>query len=219
LSSLASEALMITLFVGWEFHTLRMIPMHLFRLLAFAPGNLAMFCLTGALMSAIFFMAQFQQAALGAVPLTAGLRLLPWRIAVVVGARIVVPFVERFEEAFVVALGLAVQAADLAWLAVIADLDMTYSGMFPPMILAVVGAVEMTDVGKASGALGTIRQFGGVFGEALTAAAVGRTETHLTPIAFNHGFSAAIEVAASLSLAGAGAGPFLPRTHGKRGTA
>ena len=32
-------------------------------------------------------MAQFQQAALGAGPLTAGLRLLPWGVAVIFGAR------------------------------------------------------------------------------------------------------------------------------------
>ena len=38
-------------------------------------------------MSALFFMAQFQQAALGAGPLTAGLRLLPWGVAVILGAR------------------------------------------------------------------------------------------------------------------------------------
>jgi MFS family permease len=94
--SLAGGALMIALLVAWELWAAQpMIPMRFFRLRAFSAGNIAMFCLTGALMSAIFFMAQFQQAALGADSLSAGLRLLPWGIAVVVGARIVVPFAER----------------------------------------------------------------------------------------------------------------------------
>jgi EmrB/QacA subfamily drug resistance transporter len=228
--SLAGGALMIALLVAWELWAAQpMIPMRFFRLRAFSAGNIAMFCLTGALMSAIFFMAQFQQAALGADSLSAGLRLLPWGIAVVVGARIVVPFAERFGEAIAVALGLAVQAVGLAWLALIADPGMAYAGMIPPMILAgagfavavtiaqkaVVGAVQKPDIGKASGTLSTIRQLGGVFGVALSVAVFDRAGSHTTPLAFSHGFTAAIGVAAALSLAGAGAGLFLSRTRSK----
>jgi hypothetical protein len=206
-----------------------MIPMRFFRLRAFAAGNVAMFCLTGALMSAIFFMAQFQQVALGAGPLTAGLRLLPWGFAVVVGARNAVVFAERFGDASAVALGLAVQAAGLAWIARIADPGMDYAGMILPMILAgagfavavtiaqkaVVGAVAVPDLGKASGTLSAIRQLGGVFGVALTVAVFARAGSHATPLAFSQGFAAANAVAAMLSLAGAGAGLFLPGTGGK----
>jgi EmrB/QacA subfamily drug resistance transporter len=79
LSSLAGGTLLVLLLVAWELRSAQpMIPMRFFRLRAFAAGTAAMFLLNGAFMSALFFMAQFQQAALGAGPLTAGLGLLPW---------------------------------------------------------------------------------------------------------------------------------------------
>jgi MFS family permease len=88
LSSLGGGAVLVLLFAAWELRSAQpMIPMRFFKLRAFAAGNAAMFFLTGSLMSAIFFMAQFQQAALGVGPMTAGLRLLPWGVAVILGAR------------------------------------------------------------------------------------------------------------------------------------
>jgi EmrB/QacA subfamily drug resistance transporter len=230
LSSLAGGALLVLLLVAWELRSAQpMIPMRFFQLRAFAAGNAAMFFLNGAFMSALFFMAQFQQAALGAGPLTAGLRLLPWGVAVILGARNAVGFAKRFGDASAIALGLAVQAAGLAWIALIADPGMAYAGMILPMILtgagfavavtiaqkAVVGAVAMPDIGKASGTLSTIRQLGGAFGVALTVVVFARAGSHATPMAFSQGFAAANGVAAMLSLAGAGAGLFLPGTRGK----
>jgi EmrB/QacA subfamily drug resistance transporter len=228
LFSLAGGALLIALFVAWELRTAQpMIPMRFFRLRAFTAGNATMFFLNGALMSAIFFMAQFQQAALGADPLTAGLRLLPWGFAVVAGTRTAVLLAERFGDAFTVALGLAIQAGGLAWIASVASPGVTYAGMILPMTLAgagfavavtvaqkaVAGAVALPDIGKASGTLGTIRQLGGAFGVALTVAAFAWAGSHATPMAFSQGFAAAIGVAAMLSLAGASAALFLPGTR------
>jgi hypothetical protein len=224
-TSLAGGIVLTVLFVGWELRAAQpMIPMRLFRLRAFAAGNVAMFFLTGALMSAIFLMAQFQQAALGADPLTAGLRLLPWGIAVVAGARSAMFCATRLGESGAVALGLAVQAAGLAWIAGIADPGMAYATMIAPMILAgagfavavtiaqkaVVSAVALADIGKASGTLSTIRQLGGAFGVALAVAAFARAGSHAPPLAFSQGFAAATAVAALLSLAGAIAGALLP---------
>jgi EmrB/QacA subfamily drug resistance transporter len=228
LSSLMGGALLVLLLVAWELRSAQpMIPMRFFQLRVFAAGNAAMFFLNGAFMSAIFFMAQFQQAALGAGPLTAGLRLLPWGVAVIFGARNAVGFAKRFGDAGAIALGLAVQAAGLAWIALIADPGMAYAGMIPPMILtgagfavavtvaqkAVVGAVALLDVGKASGTLSAVRQLGGAFGVALAVAIFARAGSHATPMAFAQGFAAAIGVAALLSLAGAGAGLFLRGTR------
>jgi EmrB/QacA subfamily drug resistance transporter len=234
LSSLMGGAVLVLLLVAWELRSTHpMIPMRFFRLRAFAAGNAAMFFLNGALMSAIFFMAQFQQAALGAGPLTAGLRLLPWGIAVILGARNAVGFAKRFGDACAIALGLAVQAAGLAWIALIADPAMAYASMILPMILtgagfavavtiaqkAVVGAVALPDIGKASGTLSTIRQLGGAFGVALTVAVFAHAGSHATPMAFAQGFAAAIGLAAMLSLAGASAALFLPGTRGKTSVA
>jgi EmrB/QacA subfamily drug resistance transporter len=105
LASLAAGALLVALFVAWELRCAApMIPMRLFRLRAFAAGNAAMFLLNGALMSAIFFMAQFQQIALGQGPLAAGLRLLPWGIALVIVAPKAGALAERLGESSVVVL-------------------------------------------------------------------------------------------------------------------
>jgi EmrB/QacA subfamily drug resistance transporter len=229
LASLAGGAAMIALFVAWELRAAQpMIPMRLFRGRTFAAGNVAMFFLHGALMSAIFFMAQFQQAVLGADPLTAGLRLLPWGIAVIAGARAAGWCAARAGDGATVALGLAAQAAGLGWIAAIAEPDMAYGAMIAPMILAgagfapavtiaqkaVVSAVTLADIGKASGTLSTIRQLGGAFGVALAVAGFAQAGSHATPLAFSRGFAAATAVSALLSLTGAVAGLLLP---GRRG--
>jgi EmrB/QacA subfamily drug resistance transporter len=228
--SLAGGAALTLLLVAWELHAARpMIPMRLFHSRAFAAGNAAMFLLNGAFMSALFFMAQFQQAALGASPLTAGLRLLPWGLAVILGARNAMGVARRVGDSAAIALGLAVQAVGLAWIALIADPAMPYVAMIPPMILAgagfasaitiaqkaVVSAVATPDIGKASGVLATIRQLGGAFGLAFTVCAFTQSGGHATPNAFAHGFAAANGVAAALSLAGAIAALFLRGAHGE----
>ncbi|MGX5831235.1 MFS transporter [Mesorhizobium sp. 43Arga] len=224
LSSLAGGALSVMLLVAWELRCAQpMIPMRFFRIRAFAAGNIAMFFLNAALMSAIFFMAQFQQVALGAGPLIAGLRLLPWGVAVIFGARSAAGFAKRFGDARLIVFGLVVQAAGLGWIALIADPGIVYTEMILPMILTgagfavavtitqktVIGAVAMPDIGKASGTLSTIRQLGGAFGVALTVAAFARAGSHATPMAFSQGFAVASGVSAMLSLAGAGAGLFM----------
>ena len=234
LASLAGGIVLVLLFVTFELRSAQpMVPMRFFQLRAFAAGNAAMFFLNGAFMSALFFMAQFQQAALGAGPLTAGLRLLPWGVAVVFGARNAVGFAKQFGDAAAITLGLVVQAAGLAWIALIADPGMAYAAMIAPMILtgagfavavtiaqkAVVGAVALPDIGKASGTFSTIRQLGGAFGVALTVAGFAQAGSHATPMAFARGFAAAVGLAAILSLAGACAGLFLSARRRKVATA
>ncbi|MEO8882729.1 MAG: DHA2 family efflux MFS transporter permease subunit [Devosia sp.] len=230
-SSLIGGALLLVLFVVWELRAAHpMIPMRFFRSRDFAAGNAAMFFLTGTLMSAIFFMAQFLQAVLGLGPLVTGLGLLPWGAAVVVGGRSAVAVAKRLGDAPTIVLALLVQATGLAWIALIARPGMAYASLIVPMILAgvgfalavtiaqkaVVGAVAMPDIGKASGTLGTIRQLGGAFGVAITVAVFAHVGGYATPIAFSQGFDAAMGVAALFSLAGAAAGMLMLRAPSRR---
>lgn len=225
-SSLAAGAVLLLLFVVWELlASYPMIPMRFFRRRDFSAGNAAMFLLTGTLMSAIFFMAQFLQVVLGFGPLVTGLGLLPWGAAVVIGARSAVGVAKRLGEAPTIIFALLVQAAGLAWIALIARAGMAYVELMAPMILAgagfalavtitqklVIGAVAMPDIGKASGTLGTIRQLGGAFGVAITVAVFSRTGSYATPVAFADGFAAAMGAAAAFSLAGAAVGALLLR--------
>jgi EmrB/QacA subfamily drug resistance transporter len=216
--------------LAWELRcTEPMMPMRLFHLRAFAAGNAAMFLLNAALMGAIFFMAQFLEVTLGQDALAAGLRLLPWGVTIAVVAPTADTLAERFGERAVVVVGLTVQGLGLAWLALIAQSGLAYAAMIAPMIAAgagfaistpavqktVMNAVTPQDIGKASGALSMIRQLGGAFGIALAVAAFAHVGGHATAQAFSHGFTAAIGVAASLSLAGAIAGIWLPAQPGQ----
>ena len=95
----------------------------------------------------------------------------------------------------------------------IAPMILTGAGFAVAVTIAqkvVVGAVAMPDIGKASGTFSTIRQLGGAFGVALTAAVFAHAGSHATPMAFARGFAAAMGLAAMLSLAGSGAALFLP---------
>ena len=231
LAALGAGALLLVLFVAWEVGAAHpMIPMRFFRSRDFSAGNAAMFFLTGTLMSAIFFMAQFLQVGLGLGPLVTGLGLLPWGAAVVGGGRNAAAVANRLGDRTTIVSALLLQAAGLAWIALIARPGMAYATLVVPMVLAglgfalavtiaqkvVVGAVAQADIGKASGTLGTLRQLGGAFGVASAVAVFAQAGSYATPATFSTGFAAAMGVAAALSAAGAAAGMFLIRApHGK----
>ena len=158
-----------------------MLPMRLFRSPAFAAGNAASLLLFGALFSAVFFMAQFLQTALGQSPLHAGLSLIPWTGTVFIVAPIAGSMVERVGERPLVVGGLLMQAIGLGWVALVARTDLPYAEMIPPLILAgvgistaipaaqnaVVSSVAPSEIGKASGSFSMMRQLGGAFGLAI----------------------------------------------------
>jgi EmrB/QacA subfamily drug resistance transporter len=222
---LAAGTVCTVLFVGWERRCPEpMVPMGLFGNTTFAAGNAAMFLLNGAVMGAIFFMAQFQQVVLKRDALDAGLRLLPWGIALFVTAPRASAIAQRLGEAGAVVLGLALQGLGLAWLALIAGPDVTYGAMVAPMIAAgagfamaipivqksVVGGVAAPQIGKASGVLSMIRQLGGAFGVAITVAAFALFGSRASADDFSRGFAAAGAVASVLSFGGAIAAFWLP---------
>jgi EmrB/QacA subfamily drug resistance transporter len=194
-----------------------MVPMSLFQITPFASGNIAMFLLNAAVMSSIFFMAQFLQVVLARNPLAAGLCLLPWGIALFVTAPKAAAVAQRFGAAVTVACGLALQGLGLAWLAAIATPGVSYGALVAPMIAAgagfaiaipvvqmkVVGAVEVSQVGKASGILSTIRQLGGAFGIAVTVAIFASFGSRANAGEFSRGFAAAVGAASLLSFGGA----------------
>ncbi len=224
IGTLAGGALLLVAFVLWESRAREpMLPMRLFRSRAFAAGNAAGLLMFGALFSAVFFMAQFQQTVLGQSPLQAGLRLIPWTGTVFIVAPIAGVLVDRIGERPLLAAGLSLQAIGLAWVAVIARTGLPYAEMVPPLIAAgvgislsvpaaqnaVLGAVAPADIGKASGTFSTMRQLGGAFGLAIAVAVFAGAGGYASPQAFTDGFAPAIAVSAALSLGGALAGLLL----------
>lgn len=234
IASLAAGATSAGLFVAWEWRCPEpMVPMSLFKSASFAAGNAAMFFLNGAIMAAIFFMAQFQQVVLKQDALNSGLCLLPWGVALFVTAPRAAVIAERLGEALTVMLGLALQGSGLAWLALMATPDVTYWSIVAPMIgmgvgfamaipivqKSVVSAVAPAEIGKASGVLSMLRQLGGAFGVAIAVAAFALFGSRAGAMEFSKGFRAASVVAASLSFAGAIAAAWLPRRSLRRANA
>jgi EmrB/QacA subfamily drug resistance transporter len=224
-AALATGALLLAAFAAWELRAREpMLPMRLFRSRAFSAGNASTFFLFAALFGAVFFFAQFLQTALGYGPLEAGLRLVPWTATLFVVAPIAGALADRIGERPLIVGGLALQAAGLAWIALLADPGLGFGELVIPSIVtgvgasmaipasanAVVGAVATDTVGKAAGANGLLRELGGVFGVAIAVALFAASGSYASAQAFTDGFAAAIGVAAGLSLVGAVAGLGLP---------
>jgi EmrB/QacA subfamily drug resistance transporter len=231
--ALVTGVLLTIVFVAWELRApAPMVPLRFFRSRAFAASNLACFAFTGAIYSALFFMAQFFQTAQGYSPLGAGLRLLPWTAALFFLAPISGALVNRIGERPLVVGGLFVQAVGMGWLGLIASPDLAYGQLVAPLILAgagvsfampaaqaaVMGAVAPSEIGKASGTYNMLRFLGGVFGIAISVAIFSETGGFGSPQAFSSGFASAIGVAATLSLVGALAGIALPSRQRAAGT-
>jgi EmrB/QacA subfamily drug resistance transporter len=225
LGSLALGALLIGAFVLWELRAREpMLPMGFFRSRAFSAGNAAIFLTFASLFGAVFFYAQLLQTGLGYGPLGAGLRLMPWTATFMTVAPIAGALVDRVGERPFMVAGLTLQAAGLAWLALIAEPGMAYSQMLAPFIVggvgvsmaipaaqnSVLGSVAEGALGKAAGTNSMMRELGGVFGVAIVVAVFAGAGSYASAQAFVDGFSPAILVAAALALGGAAAGLALP---------
>jgi MFS family permease len=130
----------------------------------------------------------------------------------------------RIGERTLVSVGLTLQAAGMAWIAVIASPGMSYWTTIAPLVIAgagismaipsaqnaVMNAVAPGDLGKASGAYMMMRQLGGVFGLAITVAVFTGAGSYASAAAFGAGFGPAIAVTAAFSLAGAMVALWLP---------
>jgi EmrB/QacA subfamily drug resistance transporter len=228
IASLAAGALLLAGFVAWELRAREpMLPIRFFRSRSFSAGNAAIFFTFASLFGAVFFYAQLLQFAQGYGPLGTGLRLLPWTATFMTVAPLAGALSDRIGERPLMVAGLSLQAAGMAWLALIAEPGLAYSEMLAPFIVAgvgismaipaaqnsVVGSIGIEAVGKAAGANSMMRELGGVFGVAVVVAVFAATGSYASAAAFTDGFGPAIGVAAALALAGAVAGLALPGRH------
>src|SRR5712692_5181261 len=161
-----------------------MVPLRLFRLRAFSAANATAFLMSGAIFSAAFLTSQFLQLGMGYSPLATGLRLLPWTATPVLVAPAAGALADRIGTRPLLVIGLALQAAGLAWVADIATAGGGYGRFVAPLIIAGVGismalpatpaaalgAVPPADMGRASGVNNTLQRFGGALGVAIATA-------------------------------------------------
>jgi EmrB/QacA subfamily drug resistance transporter len=212
-------------FIGWEIQTSEpMLPMRLFRARAFAAGISSSFLFYAAMYGVLFFVAQFFQTAQGFSPLGSGLRMVPWTATLFVFAPLGGRLVAKIGERPLVVAGLLLQTLGMAWIAMIAAPGTPYALLVPPMIVAgagvslalpaaqaaVINAVAVTEIGKASGAFNTFRFLGGAFGVAVLVAVFDRTGSSASADGFAAGFSYALGAAALLSALAALAATGLP---------
>ncbi|MEA2135908.1 MAG: hypothetical protein QOC68_3817 [Solirubrobacteraceae bacterium] len=232
IATLTAGACLVGAFVAWELRAREpLLPVQMFRSRAFAASNAAMFFTFASLFSAVFFYAQFLQTGLGYGPLEAGLRLMPWTATFITVAPAAGALTDRIGERPLMVAGLSLQAAGMAWLALIAEPGLAYSSMLAPLIVAgvgismaipaaqnsAVGSVAMDAIGKAAGVNSMMRELGGVFGIAIVVAVFAGAGSYASAAAFTDGFSPAIGVGAALALAGAAAGLALPGRRRSRG--
>jgi EmrB/QacA subfamily drug resistance transporter len=224
-AALGSGLLLAVAFVAWELRARApMVPMRFFRSRAFSSGIAASFLFYAALYATLFFLPQFLQTAQGYGPLGAGLRLLPWTATLFLVAPLAGALVNRIGERPLIVGGLLLQAAGMAWLWLIAVPDVAYAMLVAPLIVAgagvsmampaaqnaVLSSVAAHEIGQASGTFNMLRFLGGAFGIAVLGAVFSGCGGLGSPQAFSAGFTAAIGVAAILSLLGAIAGMWQP---------
>ena len=214
-SCLASGAVLLLAFVAWEKRVSEpMVPLHLFRSRAFAVGNVTTFLMTGAIFAAGFLVTQEFQLARGYSPVSAGVRLLPFFATPMLVSPIAGAVSDRIGRRPVMATGLFLQTAGLAWVAVRGSLSTNWveldialliagvgvSMALPTVPTAVLNSVAPRELGKASGINYMMQRFGAVFAIAI-ASAVFAADGHLgTPASVTDGFKPALAVCAGFAL-------------------
>ncbi|WP_261989253.1 MFS transporter [Streptomyces sp. uw30] len=175
------------LLVGFILYSTRaknpMLPMRLFRSRAFSGINAASMLMFLGMFGSIFLLSQYMQGVLGYSPTEAGLRMLPWTGMPMLVAPIAGILADRIGGRPVVATGLFLQAAGLAYLASVVTVDVSYAAQLPGLIISGVGmalffapaahlvmsSVRASEQGIASGANNALREVGGALGIAVMA--------------------------------------------------
>src|SRR5207302_1028087 len=184
ITTLAGGAVLLALFLRWELRApAPMLPLRFFRNRTFAAANVASLLMFFGMFGSIFLLAQFFQTVQGYSPLAAGLRILPWTAMPIFVAPLAGALSDRIGGRPLMAVGLALQATGLAWIASFSTPTVGYSSLVAPFVLSgagmglyfapvanvVLSAVRPEEEGQASGASNAIRELGGVFGVAVLA--------------------------------------------------
>ena len=217
-SALTAGSLVLALFVLWELRAAEpMLPLRFFRNRTFTAANVASLLMFFGMFGSIFLLAQFFQTVQGYSPLQAGLRVLPWTAMPIFVAPLAGALSDRIGGRPLMATGLAMQAAGLAWIAFVSTPTVAYSELVIPFVLSGIGmalyfapvanvvlsSVRPEEEGQASGANNAIRELGGVFGVAVLASVFAHYGGYGTGQSFVDGLTPAIYVGAALVAAGA----------------
>ncbi|MGW1612005.1 MFS transporter [Streptomyces sp. NPDC002285] len=212
------------LLVGFVLYSTRaknpMLPMRLFRSRAFSGINAASMLMFLGMFGSIFLLSQYMQIVLGYSPTEAGLRMLPWTGMPMLVAPIAGILADRIGGRPVVATGLFLQAAGLAYMAYVVTVDVSYAAQLPGLIISGIGmalffapaahlvmsSVRVSEQGIASGANNALREVGGALGIAVMASIFSAQGGYETGQTFVDGLRPALVTgAAVVALAGVAA--------------
>jgi EmrB/QacA subfamily drug resistance transporter len=227
---LVCGSVLLLAFAAWEQRVSEpMVPLRLFRSRAFAVGNATTFLMTGAIFAAGFLVTQEFQLARGYSPVSAGVRLLPFFATPMVISPIAGAVSDRIGRRPVMATGLFLLTAGLAWAAIRGSLSMNWveldialliagvgvSMALPTVPTAVLNAVAPSELGKASGINYMMQRLGPAVAIAV-ASAVFAAYGHLaTPVSVTDGFKPALAACAGFALLAALSALAItpPKTH------
>ncbi|MFG3171646.1 MFS transporter [Streptomyces sp. NPDC048200] len=202
------------LLAGFVLHGSRarnaMLPMRLFRSRAFAGINAASLLMFLGMFGSIFLLSQYMQGVLGYSPTEAGLRMLPWTGMPMLVAPIAGYLSDRVGGRPVVATGLFLQAAGLAYYASVVAADASYAAQLPALIISGIGmslyfapasnlvmsSVRPQEQGIASGANNALREVGGALGIAVMSSIFSAQGGYATAESFIDGLRPALVVGA-----------------------
>jgi len=209
--ALVAGLALLAAFVWWELRTQTpMLPMRFFRNRTFALANISSLFMFFGMFGSIFLLSQFFQTVQGYSPLQSGLRILPWTAMPIFISPIAGALSDKVGGEKLMGLGLALQAAGLAWIAAVSSPTVPYSSMVIPFILSgagmalffapvanvVLSAVRPEEEGQASGANNAVRELGGVFGVAILASLFAHYGGYRTGTSFVDGMTPAVYVGA-----------------------
>jgi len=215
---LTAGAFLLGLFLRWESRApAPMLPLRFFRNRTFAAANAASLLMFFGMFGSIFLLAQFFQTVQGYSPLDAGLRILPWTAMPIIVAPIAGALSDRIGGRPLMAVGLGLQAAGLAWIAAVSTPTVPYADLVGPFILSGIGmamyfapvanvvlsSVRPEEEGQASGANNAIRELGGVFGVAVLASIFAHYGGYGSGTSYVDGLTPAIYVGAAIVAIGA----------------
>jgi EmrB/QacA subfamily drug resistance transporter len=213
LVSLAGGGLLIAAFVAWEARAdSPMVPLSLFRSGGFSAASATMLLTTMGMFGVIFLVSQFLQSVLGYTPLAAGVHGLPWTAAPAVTAPIAGLLSDRLGGRRIVAIGGALQAIGIGWLATVITPAVPYADLVPPFLIAGAGLgfffAPITQLtlryapghleGIASGTSNALRQIGTVLGIAVLGSVFSATGGLDSPGQFTAGLTNALAVSAAI---------------------
>ncbi len=208
-----------------------LVPFRIFRLRTLTGANVVGVLVGASLFSMFYFVSLYMQQVLGYSAIKAGVSYLPLAVSIILSAGIASQLVTRFGFKSVLAIGLTLIAAGLAWFSQISVHGSFAADILGPSLLAAVGlgfafvpttiaamsGVADHETGLASGLINTSQQVGGALGLAiLSAISTSVIGTSHSPAVLTDGFRSAFLAGAGFAVLGLVATMFLIRSRDSR---